>query len=69
MMTGAGTTHGTLYGYDQRVPVILYGAGIAAGVHETPATPADLAPTIASIVGVTLPSPDGHVLSAALKRN
>lgn len=68
-MTGAGTTHGTLYGYDQRVPVILYGAGIAAGGHETPATPADLAPTIASIVGVTLPSPDGHVLSAALKRN
>jgi predicted AlkP superfamily pyrophosphatase or phosphodiesterase len=68
-MTGSGTTHGTLNGYDQQVPVILYGAGIAAGVHETPATPADLAPTIASIVGVTLPATDGHVLAAALKRN
>jgi predicted AlkP superfamily pyrophosphatase or phosphodiesterase len=68
-MTASGTTHGTLYGYDQRVPVILYGAGIAAGAYDAAATPADLAPTIASIVGVTLPSPDGHVLSAALKRN
>jgi predicted AlkP superfamily pyrophosphatase or phosphodiesterase len=68
-MTGSGTTHGTLYGYDQRVPVILYGTGIAPGVHEEPATPADIAPTIASIVGVALPSPDGHVLATALKRN
>src|SRR5262249_3900939 len=28
LMISAGTTHGTLYPYDQRVPVILYGAGI-----------------------------------------
>ena len=68
-MTGAGTTHGTLYSYDQRVPVLLYGAGITPGVREEPATPADLAPTVASLVGVTLPSPDGRVLSAAIKRN
>jgi predicted AlkP superfamily pyrophosphatase or phosphodiesterase len=68
-MTATGTTHGTLYAYDQRVPVILFGAGIAPGVREEPATPADLAATLASIVGVTLPAPDGHVLSAAMRRH
>jgi predicted AlkP superfamily pyrophosphatase or phosphodiesterase len=67
IMTAAGTTHGTLYDYDQRVPVILYGAGIKPGVREEPATPADLAVTVASLVGVQLPSPDGHVLTGALK--
>ena len=69
LIGASGTTHGSLYAYDQRVPVILYGAGIAPGVREEPATPADLAPTVAALVGVTLPSPDGRVLSAALKRN
>src|SRR5450759_4832764 len=68
MLAAAGTTHGTLYSYDQRVPVLLYGEGIRPGVREEPATPADLAVTVASMVGVHLPSPDGHVLTAALKK-
>lgn len=68
MLIGAGTTHGTLYAYDQRVPLILYGAGIQPGVRDEAVTPADIAPTLASIVGVTLPSPDGHVLTSALKK-
>lgn len=68
IMTATGTTHGTLYEYDTRVPVMLYGAGIRAGVHEEPATPADLAVTVASLVGVQLPSPDGRVLTGALKQ-
>ena len=63
-----GTTHGTLYDYDKRVPVILYGAGIRPGVREEAATPADLAVTVASMVGVKLPSPDGRVLTEALKK-
>jgi hypothetical protein len=67
IMPAVGTTHGTLYDYDQRVPVILYGAGIPPGVREEPAMPADLAVTVASLVGVTLPSPDGRVLTGALK--
>jgi predicted AlkP superfamily pyrophosphatase or phosphodiesterase len=67
IMLAAGTTHGTPYDYDKRVPVILYGAGIAPGVREEPATPADLAVTVATLVGVQLPSPDGHVLTGALK--
>ncbi len=65
--TGAPPTHGSPYDYDQRVPVILYGEGISPGVREEPATPADLAVTVASLVGVQLPSPDGRVLTGALK--
>ncbi len=61
------TTHGTLYSYDQRVPVIFYGAGIRPGASNDPATPADVAATLASIVGVSLPSPDGQVLKGALR--
>lgn len=68
MLIAAGTTHGTLYSYDQRVPVLLYGAGVQPGVREDPVTPADLAPTIASLVGVQLPAADGRVLTAALKK-
>jgi predicted AlkP superfamily pyrophosphatase or phosphodiesterase len=67
MLAASGTTHGSPYPYDQRVPVLLYGAGIVPGVRDEPASPADLAATIAPMVGVRLPSPDGRVLSAALK--
>jgi len=60
------TTHGTPYGYDQHVPLILFGAGIRSGLRTDAATPADAATTLASIVGVRLPTRDGHVLSGAL---
>jgi len=66
LTTPAGTTHGTSYAYDQQVPVVLYGAGIKAGVREDVATPADLAVTVASLLGIALPAPDGRVLSSAL---
>lgn len=62
------TTHGTLNPYDQKVPIFLFGAGILPGVRPEPATPADIAPTLASIAGVTLEPVDGKVLTAALKR-
>jgi predicted AlkP superfamily pyrophosphatase or phosphodiesterase len=62
------TTHGTLNPYDQRVPIVLYGAGIKAGKRTEAATPADIAPTLAAIAGVTLGSVDGKVLTPALKK-
>jgi predicted AlkP superfamily pyrophosphatase or phosphodiesterase len=62
------TTHGTLHPYDQRVPIVLYGAGIKAGKRTEAATPADIAPTLAAIAGVTLPDVDGKVLTPALKK-
>lgn len=67
LLAASTTTHGTLYPYDQHVPVILFGGCIRPGVHDEPATPADLATTLASIVGVRLPSPDGQVLKSAIK--
>jgi hypothetical protein len=68
ILAATGTSHGSPYSYDQRVPVLLFGAGIKPGVRDEAATPADLAVTVASIVGVRLPSPDGHVLTGALKK-
>ena len=67
LLAASVTTHGTLYPYDQRGPVLFYGAGIRPGAYNDPATPADIAATLASIVGVRLPSPDGQVLKSALR--
>ena len=66
IMSNDATTHGTLHGYDQRVPVILLGAGVQAGQYLQDATPADIAPTLAFLTGVTLAHPDGRVLVEAL---
>jgi hypothetical protein len=68
IMGAVVTTHGTLNPYDQRVPVIFYGAGIRPGTRSEAATPADIAPTLASIVGVKLEPVDGKVLTPALKK-
>jgi predicted AlkP superfamily pyrophosphatase or phosphodiesterase len=60
------TTHGTHYPYDQRVPVILFGASVRAGQYPQEATPADIAPTLTAIAGIPMERPDGRVLSEAL---
>jgi predicted AlkP superfamily pyrophosphatase or phosphodiesterase len=62
------TTHGTPNPYDQHVPIVLFGAGIRPGPRSEPASPVDIAPTLAAIVGVRLASTDGHVLTPALKQ-
>jgi predicted AlkP superfamily pyrophosphatase or phosphodiesterase len=64
-----GTGHGTPYGYDQRVPVLLMGYGIQPGEYFGAATPADIAPTLAALCGITLAPRDGRVLSEALSRS
>lgn len=58
--SGDGTTHGTAHDYDVAVPVIFYGAGIDARRDATPASPADIAPTLAARVGVAMPGVDGR---------
>ena len=60
-------SHGAPYDYDQRVPVILFGAGIKAGRYERAATPADIAPTLARVAGIMMPKAEGRVLSEALR--
>jgi predicted AlkP superfamily pyrophosphatase or phosphodiesterase len=63
-----GTGHGTPYNYDQRVPILLMGYGIQPGEYHGNATPADLAPTLASLCGITLAPRDGRVLAEALTK-
>lgn len=63
-----GTNHGSQNPYDQRVPVLLYGAGIRKGRYATATSPADLAPTLASLAGISLPNAQGRVLTEALIR-
>jgi predicted AlkP superfamily pyrophosphatase or phosphodiesterase len=63
-----GTSHGTPYNYDQHVPLFLMGWGIRAGEYHGTATPADIAPTLASLCGITLAPRDGRVLAEALAR-
>lgn len=67
MVSGSGTTHGSANPDDQRVPVVLFGAGIKPGRYATPASPADIAPTLATLAGVKLPDAEGTVLTPGLK--
>lgn len=61
------TTHGTAYAYDAQVPVILAGAGIRPGEYFTTVSPADVAPTLGFLVGVSLSAGEGRVLSEAIE--
>lgn len=60
--------HGTPHHYDTHVPVILFGQGIKPGEYLSPITPADIAPTLASLAGITLPQSDGRILIEALEQ-
>ncbi len=63
-----GTGHGVPYNYDQHVPVLLMGFGIQPGQYFQSITPADIAPTLAALCGITLASRDGRPLAEALKK-
>ncbi len=49
-------THGTPYSYDTHVPVLFMGRGLMPGRYAQPATPADIAPTLAALLRVQAPS-------------
>src|SRR5690349_10662061 len=63
-----GAGHGVPYYYDQHVPVLFMGFGIQSGDYFQSVTPADIAPTLAALCGITLAPRDGHVLFEALKK-
>ena len=64
---GRGISYGSLYNYDSRVPLILYGTLFESAVFETAVELVDLAPTLARVVGMPWPSSStGRVLGEAL---
>lgn len=67
MSTSDATTHGSANVEDQQVPLILFGAGVKPGRYEAAASPADVAPTLASMLDVHLPHAEGRVLREALR--
>lgn len=59
-----GTSHGTPYGYDTHVPVIFFGPQIKSGTFHQSIAVNDIAPTLATLLGVETPSGSiGRVLS------
>ncbi len=50
-----GTTHGSVYGYDSWVPMIFAGPGFARESIDRRVATVDIAPTLASLLGVPVP--------------
>lgn len=57
-----GSSHGSHHDYDTRVPLVLWGTGIASGFSKDPSAPYDLAPTLAARLGIALPDATGRDL-------
>lgn len=64
MRSSTGTTHGTPYWYDSHIPLVLAGPGIRPGRYDQPASLNDLAPTLATLLGLATPAgAEGRALS------
>ncbi len=62
------TTHGSPWNYDAEVPLLLWGDPFKPGIYTTPCQPIDLAPTLASLLGLTQPSgAQGSPLTESIK--
>lgn len=53
---GTGTTHHGAWPFERRVPLIFAGPGVAAGRHDEAVWTVDVAPTLATLLGVPVPS-------------
>jgi hypothetical protein len=51
------------------VPVILFGASVRPGRYPQSASPADIAPSLASVARVRIAPTDGRVLNEAILRD
>lgn len=51
-----GTTHGSPYSYDTRIPILFYGAGIEKGSSVRYVEITDIAPTVSLLLKTSLPS-------------
>lgn len=51
-----GSTHGSSYVYDTHVPMLFYGKGVKSGSTSRRSEIVDIAPTIATMLGISFPS-------------
>jgi hypothetical protein len=64
---GHGTDHTSPYNYDTHVPLAFYGLPFQPGTYRISVEPIDLAPTLASLLGINAPTHSvGRVLTEAL---
>jgi predicted AlkP superfamily pyrophosphatase or phosphodiesterase len=66
--TSDAGTHGSPYHYDRHVPLVFLGPGIPNGLSEARVGTVDLAPTLASLIGVPIPAGIDGVSRASLLR-
>jgi hypothetical protein len=65
-----GTTHGSPYSYDTRVPMLWYGWRIAHGETANPYYIDDIAPTISWMLNIPFPNAtSGNPIAIPLKAN
>jgi hypothetical protein len=63
-----GTTHGSWYPYDAHIPLLWYGWGIKQGRSRKEVYMTDIAPTVAALLNIQLPSGAvGHVIEEVMK--
>jgi predicted AlkP superfamily pyrophosphatase or phosphodiesterase len=64
----SGTTHGSPWSYDTRVPLLWLGASVRRGTYGGVVSIADIAPTLSSVLGIDRPSGSrGRVLQEMLR--
>jgi predicted AlkP superfamily pyrophosphatase or phosphodiesterase len=51
-----GSTHGSGYAYDTHVPILFYGAGVKPGASVKPYEITDIAPTLALLLNLRIPT-------------
>lgn len=58
-----GTTHGSVYDYDQQVPIAFIGKLFESGQVDDRVSTVDIAPTLAKLLGIRYDGFDGHALN------
>ncbi len=51
-----GTTHGSPWQYDTNVPLLILGNGVVAGRYDAKVSPAQIAPTLSKLLGISPPA-------------
>jgi predicted AlkP superfamily pyrophosphatase or phosphodiesterase len=66
--SNTGSSHGSWYPYDAHIPMVFMGAGINKGRMTKNSSMSDIAPTLAALLKIQMPSGNvGDVISEAIK--